>query len=202
MTPVEIYWDVASPYTYLCITQLEALRSRTGATVILRPFLLGGVFKATGNTMPAALPVKARYMREDLRLWRDYYGVPLRLPPDEVIFPINSLLPMRAAVAADLEGAGEPFCLAMFQRYWGAGNDISKPEEILLAADEAGLDGKALLAAAARQDVKDGLRRNTDEAVSRGAFGAPAIFVGETLLWGTDRLVLVEHLLQRQQPAH
>src|SRR5688572_27095169 len=91
MSKVEVYWDVGSPYTYLAVTQLDGLARRTGATIELIPFLLGGAFKAAGNTMPAAVPAKALYMIEDLRRWRDHYRVPLKLPPNEVIFPLNTL---------------------------------------------------------------------------------------------------------------
>jgi 2-hydroxychromene-2-carboxylate isomerase len=53
-----------------------------------------------------------------------------------------------------------------------------------------------LFAAAQTGPVKDRLRANTEEAVSRGAFGAPAIFVGDQLYFGNDRLMFVEAALR------
>jgi 2-hydroxychromene-2-carboxylate isomerase len=33
--------------------------------------------------------------------------------------------------------------------------------------------------------------------VRRGAFGAPTMFVGDTMFWGNDRLPLLEEFLAR-----
>ena len=52
-----------------------------------------------------------------------------------------------------------------------------------------------LLARAQDQDTKDRLRATTDEAVTRGAFGAPTFFVGDRMFWGNDRLPLLERHL-------
>ncbi len=53
-----------------------------------------------------------------------------------------------------------------------------------------------MLAAIETQAVKDGLRANTEEAIARGMFGAPAMFVGDELFWGNDRLDFVEDALR------
>ena len=67
----------------------------------------------------------------------------------------------------------------------------------MLAAAAAGLDAAALIAAIDAQETKDHLRATTDEAVRRGAFGAPSMFVGDAMFWGNDRLPLLEeHLAQ------
>lgn len=198
MRKVELFWDIGSPYTYLVVTQMEGLRQRTGSEIVYRPFLLGGVFKASGNSMPAAIPAKAIYMLEDLKRWRDHYRVPLKLPTEGLVFPLNSLLPMRAAVAAGKQGAGGRFCHALFDRYWGQGRDVSLPDEVASVLGSIGLDGPALLAATATQEVKDELRANTEEAVRRGAFGAPAMFIDDEHYWGNDRLHFIEEKLKER----
>jgi 2-hydroxychromene-2-carboxylate isomerase len=192
---LELFWDVGSPYSYLAMTQVAGLRQRTGATVRLRPFLLGGVFKAAGNTMPASNPAKARYMLQDLARWRAHYGVPLRLPGVETPFPLTTIVPMRAAVAADQEGGGDPFAMALVDAYWVHGVDVSTPEAVAQVAEGVGLDADSLLSAAQTQEVKDALRKSSDEAVARGAFGAPSIFVGDELFFGNDRLDFAEAAL-------
>jgi 2-hydroxychromene-2-carboxylate isomerase len=199
MTKLEVFWDAGSPYTYLAITQLEGLAKRTGVEIELIPFLLGGVFKAAGNTMPAAVPAKAIHLIQDLARWRDYYGVPMKLPPAEVPFPLNTLVPMRVAVAAKKAGKGDEYCRALFHAYWGEGRDVSQPAEIEKIAASIGLDGKALLEQSSSPEVKDQLRANTDEAVRRGAFGAPAMFIGEELYWGNDRLHFIEQRLAKEK---
>lgn len=191
MTMLEFFWDVGSPYSYLAATQLPRLGERTGATLRYRPLLLGGVFKAVGNQPPAALGVKQRYLHTDLARWRDTYEVPMRLP-GEVPFPINTLLPMRVAMAAELAGQGERMCHALFAAYWGHGRDVSTTEELTRVIESLGLEPAELLAAAATPQVKDALRASTDEAVARGAFGAPTFFIGEDMYFGNDRLGFIE----------
>lgn len=46
--------------------------------LILRPFFLGGVMKASGNRPPMMVPSKALYMHKDLARNAAYFGVPLK----------------------------------------------------------------------------------------------------------------------------
>ena len=106
------------------------------------------------------------------------------------IFPPNTLLAQRV-----LTGAGDalvPLTHALFRAYWAAGRNVSDARVIGAIAGELGLDGEALLARAATVEVKDALRATTDEAVARGAFGAPSLFVGAELYFGNDRLTMLE----------
>jgi len=190
-TAIEFYYDPVSPYTYLASTQIKALAARAGAEIVWKPMLLGKVFEAAGNRMPAAVPAKGRYLFQDIKLWARHYGVPLTMP---TVFPANSLIAQRVACA--LSAAQLPdFACAMMKAYWAEGLDISQPEVVVAVANSLGLDGAALLAAAQAPEAKDKLRALTDEAVSRGVFGAPTFFVGTQMFWGNDRLPLIEDYL-------
>jgi 2-hydroxychromene-2-carboxylate isomerase len=190
---IEFFWDAASPYTYLASTQIEALAERTGARLVWRPFLLGKVFEATGNRMPAAIPAKGKHLFADVQRWAAHYGVPLTMPS---VFPVNSILALRAGLAADEAQRAAEFAKAIMRAYWGEGRDISQPEAVAAAAQAVGLEAQALLARAGEPPIKERLRANTEEAVRRGAFGAPSFFVGDALFWGNDRLVLLEEYLR------
>lgn len=194
---VEFFWDVASPYTYLASTQLEDLGRRTGAEIVYRPFLLGGVFKATGNAAPALVQAKGMYMAKDLARWRRHYDVPMKMPVQEVTFPIVSVLPMRVATAADSKGQGKAFCHAVMRAYWEQAKDVSEQGVLREVIAEVGLDPDAVLEAATSPEVKDRLREISDEAVSRGAFGAPTFFVGDAMYFGNDRMHFLERALTR-----
>jgi 2-hydroxychromene-2-carboxylate isomerase len=194
---IEFFWDAASPYTYLASTQIGALAERAGAALEWKPFLLGKVFEATGNRMPAACPAKGKHLFCDVQRWAAHYGVPVAFPQ---IFPINTVLALRAGIAAAAQGkaVGAAYAQAVMKAYWAAGADISQPQAVAAAGAAAGLDGEALVAQAQEQAVKDLLRANTEEAIKRGAFGAPTFFIGEQMFWGNDRLVLLEeHLAGR-----
>lgn len=194
---IELFFDIGSSYSYLAATQMEGLSARTGVPVRWRPFLLGAVFKATGNDMPARLPAKAKWMLHDMTLWAHHYGVPFRMPSR---FPLITLRTQRALTAAERlvgQHAIAPFALALFRAYWTEDQDITSDPVISAAARSAGLDADAIIAAIDAPETKDQLRATTDEAVRRGAFGAPAMFVGDALFWGNDRVPLLEHYLKR-----
>jgi 2-hydroxychromene-2-carboxylate isomerase len=191
MATLEFFYDFTSPYSYLASTQVEAAAARAGAAVRWRPFLLGGVFKATGNRAPLETPAKGRHMLVDLQRWARRLGVPLRFPGT---FPIPTVLALRCALAAEGEGKLVPFSQAVFRAAWADEQDVSSPEVLAGLADDVGLDGTTLLPAA--PGFKEALIRQTNEAVERGAFGAPTFFVGDELFVGNDRLDFVEEALQ------
>lgn len=196
---IELFFDVGSSYSYLAVTQMEAVARRTGVPVRFRPFLLGAVFKATGNEMPARIPAKAKWMLADMTLWARHYDIPFRMPSR---FPLLTLRPQRALAAAErLAPAALPaFALALFRAYWADDQDVTTDPVIAAAATTAGLDAAAILAAIDAPETKQLLRATTDEAVARGAFGAPAMFVGDALFWGNDRIPLLEAYLARPLP--
>lgn len=189
----DFFYDLGSPYSYLASTQIAGIERRTDSKARLLPITLGGLRKATGHQLPP--PQQLKYMSEDTARWSRQYGVPMRIPKE---FPVSTILPLRACVAADRQSKGEEAMHALFHAYWVGGDDISDAAVVESALTRAGLDGKALLAAAGEQETKDALRRNTDLALARGVFGVPTLFVGERSFWGNDRLEFAEAELRRQ----
>ena len=105
---IEFFFDFGSPTTYLAHTQLPRIARDTGARLVYRPMLLGGVFKATGNASPVTVPAKGRWMGQDIARWAARYGVPFAFNPH---FPINTLTLMRGAVGLQMRRPAD------FQRY-------------------------------------------------------------------------------------
>ena len=60
-----------------------------------------------------------------------------------------------------------------------------------------GLDPGALLAEAEDLQLKDALKRATEQAAERGVFGVPIMIVGDELFFGKDRLDFVETALEQ-----
>jgi 2-hydroxychromene-2-carboxylate isomerase len=187
---VEFFFDFGSPAAYLAATQIETVAGN--AQVIWRPMLLGGVFKATGNTSPVMVPAKGTWMMGDLARWATRYGVPLNMPPG---FPLNTLYLMRGACT--LEGTEQfvPYVRAVYQAMFGQGRDMSDPTVIDEVLTAAGLDAQAIIASKQDEAVKAKLKATTEEAVARGAFGAPTMFVGDQMFFGQDRLEFVREAL-------
>ena len=192
---IDFYFDFGSPAAYLAATQLPHIAADTGATLVYKPMLLGGVFQATGNHSPADIKPKGPYMQVDLQRFARRYGVPFAHNPH---FPINTLLLMRGATGAQMhqsERFGD-YVAAMFQAVWVDGRNMNDPTVVGGVLQAAGFDPAAVLALAGQQDVKDRLKAVTQEAVARGVFGAPTMFVGDHMFWGQDRLDFVRQALQ------
>lgn len=192
---VEFYFDFGSPAAYLAWTQLPALCRQAGALLEYKPMLLGGVFQATGNRSPAEIPAKDRYIRRDFERHAARYGVPLHFNPH---FPINTLLLMRGATALQMREGGARFdgyCTAVFRAMWVDEENLGEPAVLGEMLRTAGFDPPTLLAQAGEQPVKERLRAVTEEAVARGVFGAPTMFVGGEMFWGQDRLDWVRQVL-------
>lgn len=192
MKRVEFFYDYASTYSYLAHREIERIAAAEGADLVFKPMVLGFVFKATGNSMPAAVPAKAAYMVHDVRRWVRHYGLPFRMPS---VFPVNTIRALRAAVVALEEGTFTAYHHAVMAAYWANDQDIGDSEILAAIASTAGLDGPRLIARSEEAQIKANLKANTDEAVERGAFGAPTFFVGDQMFWGNDRLEFLAQAL-------
>ena len=192
MRDFDFFYDLGSPYSYLAATQLDGIERRTGARARLLPVTLGAIRKSLGRELPP--PAQLLYMSQDVTSWAQKYGVTMQIPS---VFPTKTIQSLRACVAAGQGGHGDQAMHALFAAYWAEGHDLADPAVIERALSAAGLDGKGLLAQTETQEAKDGLRKNTDLALSRGVFGVPTFFVGARAFWGNDRLEFVEQELRR-----
>lgn len=189
---VECFFDVGSPASYLAWTQLPDIAARHGATIRWRPMLLGAVFKATGNSSPVAVPAKSVYVRRDMGRYAARYGVTLNFNPH---FPINTLVLMRGAAGYIETPRFDDYLRAVFQALWIDGVDLGQPTEMVRVLSAAGFDPTELERRVNDPAVKDALRATTEEAVERGVFGAPTMFVGDAMFFGQDRLDWVDAAL-------
>ena len=146
---VEFFFDVGSPTVYLAATQLSKIAGRHGATVLWRPFLLGGVFKATGNVSPATVPAKSRYMGDDLERFARRYEVPFLFNP---FFPVNTLALMRGAVAYQQQGRLDQYIEAIFSAMWVTGKNMNEPTIVAEVLDTIGIEAQEFLVAIAAQE--------------------------------------------------
>ena len=193
---LEFYFDVGSPAAYLAWTQVPRIAREAGSEVEYRPFLLGGVFQATGNRSPMEVPAKGQYMVDDLQRFARRYGVPFAHNPH---FPINTLTLMRMALGLQLREPARmvPFVDAAYRAIWVEGHNMNDPATAGGVLQKAGFDPEKLLALASDPAVKDDLKAATQEAVQRGVFGAPTFFVGTDMFWGQDRLDFVKEALKQ-----
>jgi len=199
MPAAEFLFDFGSPNGFLAhrvLPQIEAVAARNGARVRFRPFLLGGLFKLTNNQSPvmayANIPNKLAYEMLELRRFIARHGIAFQMNPH---FPVNTLLLMRGAVAAEMVGTLAHYVEAGFHHMWEAPKKMDDPTVWSEAIASSGLDAERLLARTKEDDVKAKLLANTEAAAQRGAFGIPTFFVGAEMYFGKNTLPEVEAAL-------
>jgi 2-hydroxychromene-2-carboxylate isomerase len=193
---VEFWFDFGSPASYLAWTQIGKIARDAGAQVDWKPMLLGGVFKATGNQSPVMIKPKGAWMFGDLARWAKRYGVGFEMNP---FFIINTLPIMRGAAGLQLKDPQrlEKYIETMFRAMWERPVNLGDPVVIGATLQAAGFDAAAMMNLVNDPEVKQRLITLTDEAVSRGVFGAPTMFVGGEMHFGQDRLEFVKEALRR-----
>jgi 2-hydroxychromene-2-carboxylate isomerase len=194
MPHVEFHFDFASPNAYLAHLLIPEIEKRTGAPFEYVPVLLGGVFKLTNNRAPMeafrGVKNKLEYQRAEMRRFIRRHGITrFAMNP---FFPVNTLMIMRGAVAAQMEGVFARYVEEVFRHMWAEPKKMDDPAVARAALEESALDGTRLLAMTQEPAVKDRLLANTQRSVERGAFGSPTFFVGDEMFFGKDRLRDVE----------
>ena len=199
MDAVEFHFDFGSPNAYLAHLVVPEIEKRTGAKFEYVPILLGGVFKLTNNRSPAESMrgIKNRLEYEELERQRFVRRHAITRFSFNPFFPVNTLLIMRGAVAAQLEGVFDRYVDEVFRHMWAQPKKMDDPEVVHAVLEQSGLNAAALLARTQEPAVKDRLLKNTEASVARGAFGSPTFFVGSEIFFGKDRLRDVEEELAR-----
>ncbi len=189
MQRVELYFDYASPWSYVAYELIP--RKLPGVEVVFRTVYLRGL-ESFANGIPYSAS-KLQYFAQDLARCAEHEGVPVVYPSE---FPVNGLSALRGALVAEERGKTPRYHTLAFRATWVEQRDIGKKEvaaEVL--AEALGTSHAEALAAIAGEDVKARLRERTEAAVRRGVFGVPTFFVGESMFWGHDRMDYVARAL-------
>lgn len=188
---IEFFYDFRSPYSYMAYTQLLEME----ADVALRPMQILKVMEKVGNVPTTITCVaKGRYARADLARWARRYGVPLN-PSDMKANDGDAC--SRAVLAADSTADAAAITLALYRAIWSEGKALVSAGDILALIAAAGINPAPIAARIDAPDIVSQLDANTAEAVERGVFGSPTIFVGDAMFFGNDRLDFVREELAR-----
>lgn len=197
MPRVEFHFDFGSPNAYLSHLVIPAIEDRTGVKFAYVPVLLGGVFKLTGNRSPAeafaGIKNKPEYERLETERFLQRHGI-TRFQRNP-FFPVNTLTPMRGAMAAQRLGVFAAYVDAMYRHMWAEPKKMDDPAVWRAALIEDGFDAPRFETLVQDAEIKAALLANTERSVARGAFGSPTFFVDEAIFFGKDRLRDVEELL-------
>ena len=188
---VTFCYDFGSPYSYLAHRNLKAI-TETGAEIDFKPVLVGGIFKSTDNRPPLSIPKKFTYMATDMMRWSKKLNVEIKMNP---YFPIVTVPHMRGAVLAQKKGMLDKYNEKMFEAIWIKALNLN--DQIILSevATEAGIDGNEFAEGIMSDEIKEGLKINTQFAVDNGAFGVPTFYFNNEMYWGIDSMkFLIEDL--------
>jgi 2-hydroxychromene-2-carboxylate isomerase len=203
---IEFFFDLSSPWTCLAFHNIRPMLEQTGATVRWRPFLVGGVHNQVNATFVESRNTeltspKWLHSGRALMDWAAHSGVTMNFPGKH--HPLRSVHAMRVCCLLEKDQpALLRFMEATFAAYFTDMRNLDDPAVLIELATDCGLDGQALAAGTQEQACKDHLRANTDEAIARGAFGSPSVFVplkdgsGERMYFGNDQLPLVKWAIE------
>lgn len=181
----DFFFDFASPYTFLAHKKIRKLEKENSIKIKYKPILLGGLLKSSGGKANADIPTKGKYMIRDCKLWAEKEKISFKF---NSYFPISSLILMRCALVSKKKGFMQNFVNKVFDSLWVDGlnlNDNLILEKLLKNLE---INPKNFLMDASSQDIKDELKKRTDEAFLKGVFGAPSFIVNNKVFWGQDRI--------------
>ena len=181
---VTFCFDFGSPYSYLAYNYLSPIKE-TGARIDLKPVLLGGIFKATGNQPPATVQKKGEYMFKDIQRWSKKLNISFKMNP---YFPILTVPHMRGAILAQKKNILEDYMQSMFDSMWLKGLNLNDQEILTQVASESGIDPNDFAEGISSDEIKNELKENTQFAIDKGAFGVPTYFLEDEMFWGIDSI--------------
>lgn len=197
---IEYFFTPLSGFAYLGHDAVLRLAAEHGNAVRFVPIDILKVFAAVGVTPPPKQPAaRLHYRQIDMERWAACRRLPLVTAPR--FWPTDATLGACAIVAAVQQGwdAGA-LAGALLGAVWHRDLDIADGPTVERLADQCGLDGKVVLAAARDPASMTQYMANTEEAIARGVLGSPTFFVGRSMFFGQDRLTFVRDAL-REPPA-
>ena len=184
----EFYFDFGSPYTFLAHKEIRKIEKENSIKIKYMPILLGDLLKSVGVKPNADIPIKAKYMIKDCKLWANKKNIVFKF---NNYFPIVTLNLMRCVLVAEKQGFAQNFINKIFDAIWEDGlnlNDNIIVEKLLKNID---INPKTFLMESVDNKIKDELKKRTDEAYKKGIFGSPSFIVNNKIFWGQDRLEFV-----------
>ena len=181
----EFYFDFSSPYSFLAHKEIRKIEKKNSIKIKYMPILLGGILKMVGTKANVDVPIKAKYMIKDCKLWAEKNNTLFKF---NSYFPIFTLNLMRCVLVAEKNDFSNNFINNIFDAIWEDGlnmNDNIIIEKLLKNLD---INPKTFLMNAVSTEIKENLKKRTSKAFEKGVFGTPTFIVNNKIFWGQDRL--------------
>jgi predicted DsbA family dithiol-disulfide isomerase len=154
---------------------VERLKAEHGAEVEWRPFYLRPDTPPEGMEMPDHVKAHAAQSHERLRQRANDVGL-------EMVFPTripNTRLAHEATEYARQRGKGFEFHHAVFEKFYGKGQDISKWNVLRAAAEEVGLDAEEMQRMVEAGTYTAAVQSEVDRAYQIGVTGVPTYVLND-----------------------
>ena len=181
----EFYFDFVSPYSFLAHQEVKKIEKKYSIKIKYKPILLGGLHNLHGIKAPAFIPSKAKFMIRDCKMLSDKYKISFKF---NSYFPINTVNLMRGVLIAEEDGIEHQYIEKIFEALWIGGLNLNDQTIIDKVLKNLGINPKTFALRLSNQNVKDELKKRTQDAFEKGIFGAPTFFVNNKVFWGQDRL--------------
>lgn len=190
----EYFFSPVSPWAYLGHQRLIDLTLQYGIKVEMKPIDIGPVFAASGGLpLSKRAPQRQAYRLQELQRFSDFLAVPMHVQP--TFFPVPGELAATLLIAAQLaHGTDRAMALglAIMRALWAEQKNIADEATLQAVAEQADMDGVALLKAAALTGVVAQYQQYTQQAIAANVFGVPwFVFEGQAY-WGQDRFDFLE----------
>ena len=181
---IYFYFDFISPYSYLAHQKIVKLKEQKKINFSYMPILLGGLHKLQGIKAPAFIKPKLKHMINDCGL--------IAKKNESVFFwnsrfPINSLNIMRGYFFVN-DKTKDLYLNIMFDAYWRDNLDTSNERVLIPLLEKCKVNSSKFFAGIKDIEIKDKLKKVTQEAHDKEIFGAPTFVVNNKIFWGQDRL--------------
>ena len=183
--PIDFYFDFVSPYTFISFQLIKTLKFKKDFKFRLKPILLGGLHNLHKITAPAFIPAKARFMIRDCKMLSNKYKISFKF---NSYFPIKTVNLMRGVLIAEEDGVANEYINKIFEALWISGLNLNDQAIIDKVLKNLNINPKTFNLRLTNQNIKDELKKRTQDAYEKGIFGAPTFYVNNKVFWGQDRL--------------
>ena len=186
--PFDFFFDFASPYSYLAHKQIRNIEKQNKIEINYKPILLGGLLNLAEIKAAAFIPSKAKFMIKDCKLLAEKFNIKFKF---NSYFPIQSLNLMRGTLLAEKENKASLYIDKFFDAIWIDGLNLNNQKIIDKILENLTFNLETFKLKISEQNIKDELKKRTNDAFSKGVFGAPSFIINNKMFWGQDRLEFV-----------
>jgi len=181
----DFYFDFVSPYSFLAHKEIKKFEKKNSIKIKYKPILLGGLHNLHGIKAPAFIPAKAKFMIKDCKLLAEKNKIRFKF---NSYFPIKTLNLMRGVFVAEEDEMQKFFIDNIFDSIWRDGLNMNDQIIIDKVIKNLNINPKTFFLRASSQNIKDKLKKKTQDAFDKGIFGAPTFYINNKIFWGQDRL--------------